>query len=317
MPRIESVYSFAIDSHFSKKEKNPKTLLFGYYGYSNLGDDALLRASILRAKRDFGSSVGAFTHNPKKSKQDFCIPCFSRKNPFSLIFRLARCKRLIFGGGTLFQNLTSTRSLLFYIAILRLAHFFKKETLLFANGIGEIRSKKLTKLLLSTLCHCTYIGVRDSFSYDFLKRSLPSGKTIIKEKDLALSLPCSSASRAHFLISSKLKDRSDRFFTVAVRSNASFDERFELDKKIRDLKLKGLFPLFIVSSPSDFYLSYKFKRKFGGAILTDITFSDLLALLPLSKLTLSMRYHPLLAAKTACSPFISIGSDSKLKEFKE
>ena len=104
LPKTETVYQSAIDAHFSKKEQDPQTLLFGYYGYSNLGDDALLLASVCRAKREFSESVGAFCHKPKKAKQDFCIPCFSRKNPISLIYRIVRCDRFVFGGGTLLQN---------------------------------------------------------------------------------------------------------------------------------------------------------------------------------------------------------------------
>ena len=316
LPSVESVYLSAIDASEAKKEKSAQTLLFGYYGYSNLGDDALLCASILRAKKEFGDSVGAFCHKPKKAKQDFCIPCFSRKNPFSLLFRIFRCSRLVFGGGTLLQNVTSTRSLIFYIAILRLAQGLGKETLLFANGIGEIKQKRLKKLLLSTLLRCSYIGLRDVNSYIFLKRALPNHANIRLEADLALSLPPATASRAHFLIKSILKEKSDRFFAVAVRSRATAYERFLLEQKIRALKLQGLYPLFIISSPKDIYPSYSLKKKFGGALICDLTFSDLLQILRFSRLTLSMRYHPLLASKAVSSPFVAIGSDSKLSEFK-
>ena len=315
LPKIESIYRKAIEAHASKNEKSPKTLLFGYYGYSNLGDDALLRASILRAKNEFGSSVGAFTRAKRKSKKDFCIPCFSRKNPFSLIFRIARCERLIFGGGTLLQDATSARSLLFYILILRLARLFGKETLLYANGLGKIKRKRLEKLLISTLSHVSYIGLRDRASYDFLKKSLPRAKNIFLERDLALSLPPSVRSRILFLLCEKLNGRADRFFIVCVHSRALPLELFELEEKIKCLKLQGLTPLFVICSPADLRLSYKLYLRFGGALLNDLCFSDLLALLPFSKLTLSMRYHPLLAARATASPYLAVGSDPKLAEF--
>ncbi len=321
LSRIEYVYLSTIKAHASKKEQNPKTLLFGYYGYSNLGDDALLRASILRAKRDFGDSVGAFSHRKRKSKKDFCIPCFSRKNPFSLVYRISHCERLIFGGGTLLQNATSTRSLIFYIFVLRLAQFLKKDTLLYANGIGKIKQKRLKRLLLSTLQRASYIGLRDRSSYDFLKSELPYSKNLFFESDLALSLPVAPTSRALFLLSyaqknkSEEKNRTDRFFAVFPRSHALPYERFELENKIKELKLKGLCPLFIVCSPADLRLCYRLYLKFGGAILQNLCFSDLLALLPLTKSALSMRYHPLLAARATATPLIAIGSDPKLEEF--
>ena len=269
LPRIEKVYTSAIQANLSKKEKNPKTLLFGYYGYSNLGDDALLRVSIIRAKNEFGSSIGAFTHNPRKARANFCIPCFSRKNPFSILFRLIRCERLIFGGGTLLQNVTSTRSLLFYIIILRLAQILGKETLLYANGIEKISQKRLKKLLLSTLKRCSYIGLRDANSYNLLKASLPDVKNLFLESDLALSLPPSSSSRANFLIFSKLKERSTHFFTVAARAHSTPLERFELEQKIKELKRRRLFPLFITSSGSIFSILRVVARLHGATARRD------------------------------------------------
>lgn len=313
--RTETFYHSAIALQESKKEKRPQTLLFGYYGYSNLGDDALLRASILRAKSEFGSSVGAFTHSPKKAKSVFSIPCFSRKNPFSLILHLKHSKRLIFGGGTLFQTITSRRSFFFYIFVLRIAKLLGNETVIYANGIGELKSNRQQRLLTSTLASCSHIGIRDKSSLELLKKHLPLHKGIRYEPDLSLSLCASSEARALFLIKSALKERGDRFFTVAIRRGASPLERFELEQRLKEEKRKGLFPLFIVCSPADLYPSYGLYLKFGGGILCKISFADLLSILPRSSLTISMRYHPLLASRAVGTPYIAIGSDKKLEEF--
>ena len=51
-------------------------------------------------------------------------------------------------------------------------------------------------------------------------------------------------------------------------------------------------------------------------MLSNLTFSDLLSLLPFSSLVISMRYHPLLAARTLRLPLIAVGDDIKLSEFK-
>lgn len=314
-PRVERFYRSAIASLQSKKERLPKTLLFGYYGYSNLGDDALLLAAIARARLEFGNSVGAFTHKPRKAKRRFCLPCFSRKNPLSLIIRLASSKRLILGGGTLFQSLTSRRSFLFYVLILRLARLFGNDVILYANGIGELKSNRQQRLLTSTLASCSHIGIRDKSSLELLKKHLPLHKGIRYEPDLALSLDASSEARALFLIKSALKERGDRFFTVAIRRGASPLERFELEQRLKEEKRKGLFPLFIVCSPADLYPSYGLYLKFGGGILCKISFADLLSILPRSSLTISMRYHPLLASRAVGTPYIAIGSDKKLEEF--
>ena len=314
--RTEKFYFDAIRSKKSRCSKAPKTLLLGYYGYSNLGDDALLSASISRSYREFSSSVGAFTAKPKRDSLDFSIPCFRRKNPFALFYRLAKADRLILGGGTLFQTSTSKRSFVYYLLVLRLAQLLKKETLVYANGIGEIYSRTLRRFLFSTLGRCSFVGLRDSASLSLFKRELPDFENVDLETDLALYLAPSATTRANFLIFNALKQKSAHFFAVFPHFAASRFSRFELQLAIRMAKKKRLAPVYIACSPQDLFLCRSLARKFGGSVLSNLTFSDLLSLLPFSSLVISMRYHPLLAARTLRLPLIAVGDDIKLSEFK-
>lgn len=326
-PRYEEFYYRSIEEFKSSMGKHADTLLVGYYGYSNLGDNALLHSAIKRAQLEFGGSVGAFTHAPKKCAREFAIPCFSRTAPVNVIYKVSHCKRLIFGGGTLFQDLTSKRSLIYYLLVLKLALAFKKEVFLYANGIGDLKSASLRTSLVRLLSKCTYIGVRDVNSYRFLRAVLPKSTPVILENDLALALKPSSPSRADYLIYSALKCKSGNkkcdkrktcrgFFIVCPHASASRFDRFELDLAIRKQKNKGLTPIFLPCSPDDVDISNSFKRKFGGGILQGLSFSDLLAVTTLSHYVISMRYHPLLAARYLSVPFLAIGEDIKLKEFK-
>ena len=52
---------------------------------------------------------------------------------------LRRCDALLSGGGSLLQDRTSTRSLLYYLSIIRAAELFHKPVMLYANGIGPVR----------------------------------------------------------------------------------------------------------------------------------------------------------------------------------
>jgi polysaccharide pyruvyl transferase CsaB len=312
--RYEKFYYDSIALYRRKLSKKAQTLLFGYYGYSNLGDDALLRASILRAEREFGEGVAAFTHAPKKASRIFLIPCFSRLSPFSLFYRISRCKRLIFGGGTLFQDITSRRSLLFYIIVLRLALFLKKDVLLYANGIGNIKSPRLSSWLYRSLSRCSYIGVRDSLSLSSLRKNLSQRalENLHFEKDLAHILIPSSPSKADYLLRSAFSSLPPNFFIVCPRAISRFS-KFELSLAIRDQIKKGLVPLFIPCSPNDLYISLELLSKFGGAILQDLSYSDLLSILPYSSFLISMRYHPLVASKILSIPSLALGDDPKLK----
>lgn len=315
-PKYEEFYFRVLAEYANFNQKNPRTLLFGYYGFSNLGDDALLRASIIRARKEFGGAVGAFTHSPKKSARIFAVPCYSRTSIFSLFYRLSKCERLIFGGGTLFQDRTSRRSLLYYIFILRLALFLKKDVLLYANGIGEICEGRLRSILFKLLSDCSYIGARDLRSFEILRQELLPSAKIIFEEDLALSLPSSSSARACRLLFRPTRLSSASFFAVCPHCRASRFDCFELELAIRKRKNMGEKPIFISCSPEDFDIIHGLTLKFGGTMISNISFSDLLAIFPYVKCVISMRYHPLLAARACSVEFLSIGSDSKLDEFR-
>ena len=315
--KYEDVYLRAIKDFIHLQDKSAKTLLVGYYGFSNLGDDALLRSAIERAQREFGDSIGAFTSKPKLCRRNFGINCYSRVSPIKIFWRIMRCERVIFGGGTLFQDRTSRRSLIYYLCILKIAQLLKKDTLLYANGLEEIKNNKLRAMLFRSLSECSYIGVRDKFSYKLLHKFItPSPDiSIVFENDLALNCTHMSISRAIFLIHNALKEKSPSFFVVCPRAHSSRFDRFELELAIRRQKNKRLAPLYILCSPEDFDLAYSLKLKYGGALLSSISFADLLAIFPFSRCVISMRYHPLLAARACSIPYVPIGSDAKIREF--
>ena len=314
--RYEDFYARSLEDYGNTKQKRIKTLLFGYYGFSNLGDDALLSSAVKRARGEFCGGVGALTRAPKQCTEHFGIPCYNRFSPFALISQVLRCDRLIFGGGTVFQDLTSRRSFIYYLFVLRLALFLKKEVLFYGVGIGEIKSGFARHLLYKSLLRVSYIGVRDERSFEMLRAAIPDSENLVLEDDLALLCVPSKLSRAHFLLYSALKAKAESFFVVCPHFNASRFDRFELELAIRKQKNKRFTPLFIPCSPYDIDLCKKFNKKFGGAILQNLTFSDLLSIFPFAKCVISMRYHPLLAARVSSVPFFPIGSDSKIEEFK-
>jgi polysaccharide pyruvyl transferase CsaB len=74
------------------------------------------------------------------------------------------------GGGSLIQDLTSTRSLYYYLGILWMAKFFKKPVMLYGNGIGPIQkwyNKPLTRITLNGV---DTITLREHLSKEILTK---------------------------------------------------------------------------------------------------------------------------------------------------
>ena len=84
---------------------------------------------------------------------------------------MRRTDVFISGGGSLLQDVTSFKSLIYYLGLIFLAKCLKTRIFVYAQGIGPIKSRfglLLTRLLLKKV---DLITVRDQISQDFLKES--------------------------------------------------------------------------------------------------------------------------------------------------
>ena len=109
-------------------------LICGYYGYNNAGDEALLK-SIIKNIRNLKPDVkiGVLVRKNTLYRDLKHIRKFNRFNPFSILKALSQSEVMLFGGGNLIQDATSTKSLLYYISLLKLAKFYGLKTMLYAT----------------------------------------------------------------------------------------------------------------------------------------------------------------------------------------
>ena len=127
----------------SERAKIMKEILIcGYYGFENSGDDALLKAVLTELNKNISEAkLVVLSKNPKETKKKYNINSIGRTNPLSLVYHLIKSRLMIFGGGTLIQDATSTKSLVYYLLLILLARIFNTKVMLYANGIGSISEK--------------------------------------------------------------------------------------------------------------------------------------------------------------------------------
>ena len=94
-------------------------------------------AGLRRADKDI--KITALTNDPQRMSSLYEVRCVNRFRPLSTFFAIRNSKLLIFGGGTLLQDTTSTKSLHYYTNVMRLAHWGKTKLYVYANGIGPLR----------------------------------------------------------------------------------------------------------------------------------------------------------------------------------
>ena len=143
-------------------KKAVRVLVSGYYGFGNVGDEALLQAlSAGLAAR--GHAVTVLSRHPAETRRLHGVGAASRR---SLLPALLRHDALLSGGGGLLQDKTSARSLGYYLGVLRLAKALGKRTVVYGQSVGPL--SEAGERAVARALRGVRVAVRDETSKDLL-----------------------------------------------------------------------------------------------------------------------------------------------------
>lgn len=144
----------------------------GYYGFRNAGDEAVL-AGLLRllAQADLAhpGDIVVLSADPGWSRAQHGVEAVDRWNMRAVSSAIAASDLLISGGGSLLQDTTSLRSLLYYAWIMRKARALKRPYMLCAQGIGPLRRSISRRIVYNAANRSAAITVRDEASAELLR----------------------------------------------------------------------------------------------------------------------------------------------------
>ena len=146
-------------------------LLCGYYGFHNAGDDATLHAvmdSIRSAAPQ--AELTVLSGSPEETACLYRCRAAARFSLPAVCRALRACDALVFGGGSLLQDVTSTRSLLYYLLLLRAARLLGKKTMLFGNGIGPVLTAANRRRVAAAVRKIDCVTLRDEDSLHELEK---------------------------------------------------------------------------------------------------------------------------------------------------
>lgn len=146
-----------------------KILISGYYGFNNIGDEAILKVMIsdLEKKIDLNDVI-VLSNNPTQTESDLSVKAINRSSIFHVINSIRKCDVLLSGGGSLLQDGTSRLSIYYYLFIYFIAMMFRKKIIIFSHGIGPINHKRNKKLISFVFKRVARISVRDNESKEEL-----------------------------------------------------------------------------------------------------------------------------------------------------
>jgi polysaccharide pyruvyl transferase CsaB len=139
-----------------------RSLLSGYYGKGNGGDEALL-ATLLQMLPSHVTPV-VLSGNPEETRDRYHVEAYDRMAPLTVLQALRSCDALIWGGGSLIQDVTSTISPFYYGGLMALAQGMGLKTIAWAQGIGPLVRSPTRWLARRNFAGCTKVSVRDRAS---------------------------------------------------------------------------------------------------------------------------------------------------------
>lgn len=211
-----------------------KNLLIGYYGYSNFGDDAMLRCI---TSYNVGQHTALCTsERAPKINAKIATPA-GRYLP-SYIIHTMRSDRVIWGGGTCFYG--GTKNQIFLLIAVLLARLSRKPFLFYGVGIDHFSSNLAERIAQLSMYFCSQIYPRDRASLEYASKIKPRAKLVvdpflalpqgdINKKDnsilINLKLAYITTEDLETLLSS-LKKQFDRIIAISLNSSDPEESKF-------------------------------------------------------------------------------------------
>jgi polysaccharide pyruvyl transferase CsaB len=122
-----------------RSRAGPRFLLSGYYGFGNLGDEALLEVIVEQLRARWPEcAIDVLSGDPAATARSYGVEATPRMDFARVRGAIDRSDVVLSGGGGLLQNVTSLRSLLYYSGVIRSAIRAGKPTMVFAQSVGPL-----------------------------------------------------------------------------------------------------------------------------------------------------------------------------------
>lgn len=277
-----------------------KYVISGYIGFDNFGDEAIAKVLTSHLKSKGAEKITVLSSNPHKTARLYDV---YSANYLKFFKPILESDVLISGGGSLLQDITSLKSLIYYLAVIVFALAFDKKVIIFAQGFTPFRTKIGKFFTKFVLKYCDEIYVRDAKSQEILKNLNIESKLI---SDPVFGMPVS-------------KYENKVGVGVQLRSFHTLTDEFlenlakELSQKFQGQKIK----LFSLQDSLDLSVLEKFsimlkENRLDSEIYKNLTVEKATEELSKLEYLISMRFHSSLVAAKAGVKILGINYDIKV-----
>lgn len=295
-------------------------VISGYYGFRNSGDDSILSAMIADLKAACPNiSITVLSKNPAETARIYKVNSIDRLS-FIKIWRLFKdTKLLISGGGSLIQDVTSSKSLYYYLSVIWLAKLRRAKVMLYANGIGPVTKNKNIKYVEKTLKSVDYITLREQSSFSELKRFNIGDVPCRITADPVFAATAITGKRVDDALIECGLNCNDKFFVITIRDWQALDPDFEAKIVTFAKFVYDNYQIKPFVIPMQKHFDKDISKKLASQLniphgISHNSFSPklLMGIVERSEFVLGMRLHALIYAVRAGVPVIALDYDPKV-----
>ena len=294
-----------------RASRTSDAVVCGYYGYGNCGDELILRR-LLEGQSTARLRLAVMTADGSAPKGAVGVP---RYHPSSVLRALRTSGALIMGGGSLLQDATSRRSLLYYLSLILAARGMGLPVMLYANGIGPL-SDSSQALCRKILRGADLITLRDTDSLRaVLAMGLPRTRVVLGADPVLCDAD---------------KHKSDapplRRIALFPHGHRTHEEQMRLADSVAALAVSLQLDVAVAAmnpredSAAVRKICDRIAKRLSAhphlhAVVASADPDAILRLVERSSLVIGERLHALILAFRAGVPSVGVGSDPKIGSF--
>lgn len=323
LERQLNIYETILRRQSRKKGRRDGALVCGAYGRGNAGDDAILEA-ILQEMRsiDPDMPMTVLSKDPKSTRLTYRVRAVHRSNFLAWHTAMWNSRLYINGGGSLIQDVTSRRSLWFYLANIRAAKRAGNRVQMYGCGIGPVTRESHRKLAAKIINkYVDVITLREPDSLEELRAMGVTEPEVLLTADPALILQKAPDDETDSVLLRAGIPPHGNYLCFALRRWKGFEEKAPLFGAAAEYAYRtyGLTPVFVAVekhldpgagqlAARGLTIPHYFLDDAGGA-------GTIIGALSRMQAVVSMRLHALIFAAGQGIPLAGVVYDPKVSAF--
>jgi polysaccharide pyruvyl transferase CsaB len=314
--------AYAVIKREKSRSGRQGAVICGAYGRGNAGDEAILQAIIAQMREiDNTMPLIVMSRNRRETRLNHHTNAIYIFNIFGFLHNLLKSRIFINGGGSLIQDVTSSRSLFFYLFTLQAAKWCGCRVIMYGCGIGPVLSsanRRITGMVLNRTVEI--ITLRDSISHCALREMRVEKPRILLAADPTITIKKSPSQLVNQAFAQEGVPPQCKKIGFCLRNWPNFNASQSLAAAAAYAYEKyGLTPVFVPFelprdiSAAEMVLPYMTVPYYICRQRHQV--EDLIGMLGSMEVVVGMRLHALVFATLGGAPVVGVSYDVKVDSF--